>query len=760
MLNALFLDPGVSGGPETYLRGARRRRSPRERPESRLTVVTTRSGAAALRQDGWSEWARRSRRSRARTGQRLRRTWAEQVCCRASPAALDADVLHSLASVAPIRAGVASAITLHDVTFVLHRTFEPHHDGRDSGADRVPGRAPRRRPARPVGRHARRDLPRSRARSRARSWSSRTGPGARPRSSRCPRPRLRAAARAGRCRGSCSASAAKRPHKNQALLLRALASISPDDTVVVLVGHRRAVRGGAAALAARAGRRGPRALPRLRPRRRARRVSGGSPHCAAFPTLGEGFGLPVIEAMARGVPVACSDLPVLREVGGEVAHYFTPDDPRGGRGRDRGGRADERRARARPRARGRELLLGGAARGHSRPTSAALATATALMHVGLNLVFLVPGETGGMEVYARELIPRAARRATACALDGVRQPRPPASGWAVGDVIAGGRAGRRANRRSGCCGEQQHLPRLAAARAGCDVVHSLASTAPLRGTFRRVTTIHDLNYKLVPEAHFGLRGLGHARARPARGAALAPGDRRCRSRPARTSSSTCGMPRGEGRRRAARPRVSSPAPRPTPEPELRERLELGDRPLVLSLSAKRPHKNLAAAARGAGRAASRAARPSLVVPGYPTPHEDELRAARRGARDRRPTCACRRGSPPPTSRASTRCATCVVFPSLYEGFGLPGARGDGARRAGGVLEPLVAARGRRRRRAAVRPRERRRRCRTRSSGCCSDADAGRSPGPRGGARARRCSRWERTAEPDQAASYERALRGG
>ena len=26
------------------------------------------------------------------------------------------------------------------------------------------------------------------------------------------------------------------------------------------------------------------------------------------------------------------------------------------------------------------------------------------MHVGLNLVFLVPGETGGMETYARELI--------------------------------------------------------------------------------------------------------------------------------------------------------------------------------------------------------------------------------------------------------------------------------------------------------------------------------------------------------------------
>ena len=27
------------------------------------------------------------------------------------------------------------------------------------------------------------------------------------------------------------------------------------------------------------------------------------------------------------------------------------------------------------------------------------------MHVGLNLVFLVPGEIGGMETYSRELIP-------------------------------------------------------------------------------------------------------------------------------------------------------------------------------------------------------------------------------------------------------------------------------------------------------------------------------------------------------------------
>jgi glycosyltransferase involved in cell wall biosynthesis len=40
----------------------------------------------------------------------------------------------------------------------------------------------------------------------------------------------------------------------------------------------------------------------------------------------EGFGLPVIEAQSRGIPVVCSDLPVLREVGGEGAMYVRRDD--------------------------------------------------------------------------------------------------------------------------------------------------------------------------------------------------------------------------------------------------------------------------------------------------------------------------------------------------------------------------------------------------------------------------------------------------
>jgi len=46
-----------------------------------------------------------------------------------------------------------------------------------------------------------------------------------------------------------------------------------------------------------------------------------------FPSRYEGFGQPVLEALACACPVACSDLPPLREVAGDAAVYFDPDDP-------------------------------------------------------------------------------------------------------------------------------------------------------------------------------------------------------------------------------------------------------------------------------------------------------------------------------------------------------------------------------------------------------------------------------------------------
>ncbi len=53
-------------------------------------------------------------------------------------------------------------------------------------------------------------------------------------------------------------------------------------------------------------------------------------HAAAafvFPSHCEGFGLPLLEAMASGLPSAVSGVSALPEVGGDAALYFRPDDP-------------------------------------------------------------------------------------------------------------------------------------------------------------------------------------------------------------------------------------------------------------------------------------------------------------------------------------------------------------------------------------------------------------------------------------------------
>ncbi|HWF26629.1 MAG TPA: glycosyltransferase family 1 protein [Solirubrobacteraceae bacterium] len=290
------------------------------------------------------------------------------------------------------------------------------------------------------------------------------------------------------------------------------------------------------------------------------------------------------------------------------------------------------------------------------------------MHVGLNLVFLVPGETGGMEVYARELIPElvaAAPRARFTAFVSREGAAAVDAPW--GELIRSVTVPVRARSRvEWVRGEQQLLPRLAV-RAGVGLVHSLASTAPAWGRFRRVVTIHDLAYRLAPEAHLGVRGLGMR--------ALVPLAARRSHRIIAPSASTgadiarlLGVPRarldivpeGLGTTRRAEPLA---------EATLRSRLGAGKRPIVLTVSAKRPHKNLARLI-GALALISVERRPLLVLPGYPTPYEDELR---RRALELGVAADVRLlGWVDATELEGLyAAAACFVFPSLFEGFGLP-----------------------------------------------------------------------------------------
>ncbi len=281
------------------------------------------------------------------------------------------------------------------------------------------------------------------------------------------------------------------------------------------------------------------------------------------------------------------------------------------------------------------------------------------LHVGLNALHLVPGETGGGETYVRRLVPallgarddlrltvfagREAHPALAAELKGAEVVRLP--------VTARSRVRR-------VLAEQTLLPR-AARRAGIDLLHNTLNTAPALSGVPQVTTIHDVIYKRFPETA-GLLTAGVA--------ILVPLAAR-RSRRIVTDSEASRLelvellgadparidvvPLGPG--------IPEPA-EPLTAAAVRERAGLGAEPLVLTVAAKRAHKNLGRlidAVSGIDRELV------LAVPGFATAHEAELKA---GAGER---VRFLNWVDDELLDGLYRAATCVVLPSLAEGFGLP-----------------------------------------------------------------------------------------
>jgi len=119
------------------------------------------------------------------------------------------------------------------------------------------------------------------------------------------------------------------PRKNLPRLVRAagrLSEVAAGELALVLLGsgapeEERALREAVAEL-------GPRAVVRLPGYRQgeALRAAYAEATALVFPSLCESFGIPAVEAMAQGTPMALADSTALPEIGGEAGWYFDPED--------------------------------------------------------------------------------------------------------------------------------------------------------------------------------------------------------------------------------------------------------------------------------------------------------------------------------------------------------------------------------------------------------------------------------------------------
>ena len=308
-LNLVFLVEGA-GGAGRYahellpaLRAAA--------PEADVTAFVNKDAPAALFEQPWSDgvdWVRLP----IGIGGKAHLA-AQMTVVPASAARRRLDVLHSLANIGPlVTPGVARVVTLLDVIWLHH------------GADWEAGAAARgfatlsRICARNADRvltisdSAKEDIASSLGLDRAKIDVAPLGVRAQHPRTELPREPV------------VLCVAQKRPYKNLGSLIRAIAELE-EPARLVLAGaptpHEEELKAQAAELGV------------------ADRVSFGGwvpedelealyreARCFVLPSLIEGFGLPVLEAMARGVPVACSNRPALPEVAGDAALLFDPED--------------------------------------------------------------------------------------------------------------------------------------------------------------------------------------------------------------------------------------------------------------------------------------------------------------------------------------------------------------------------------------------------------------------------------------------------
>jgi glycosyltransferase involved in cell wall biosynthesis len=283
------------------------------------------------------------------------------------------------------------------------------------------------------------------------------------------------------------------------------------------------------------------------------------------------------------------------------------------------------------------------------------------MHVAYNLMHLVPGETGGAEVYARRLLPALREKETELRMTLFLGGAAAHEDWGEGIEVEPLRFDPRSRVRR-VLAEQTLLPR-AVGRVEPDLLHNVFNTAPVVPQVPQVTTIHDVVFKRYPETH-GLLAKGVE--------VLVPLAARRSERVLTDSEASKSdlvryleLPAERVDVAPLGPGLPEDAKGP-PAEELRKQFELGDAPLLLSVLAKRPHKN----AKRLIDALAQVPGAVLVMPGYSTGYARELeeQLAAAGVADRVRLLGWVDDA---TLDGLYRAADCFVFPSLAEGFGLP-----------------------------------------------------------------------------------------
>lgn len=317
-LNAVFMQAEM-GGIVTYVRNLIAELV-LVRPDLRISVFVSARAAASLEQEPWADSVD------LLTHRWLGRTYAsalsELTLLKYLVERTDADVMHSLSMTGPMGLAIPHVVTVPDLVWLRFQS-----SGRATvllWKALVPAIARRADRVITISRASAQDIQRHLRVPAALIDVIPLGPGAEPPAQPTPAEHMRAALAIATGPVVLSVSS-KNPHKNLMRLVQAMAHVRtsvPSATLVVPgrpTSHELELQRECQRLGVEArfpGFLSPEDLEGLY----------GLADCFVYPSLHEGFGLPVLEAMRRGVPVACSRASAMPEVAGGAARYFDPRD--------------------------------------------------------------------------------------------------------------------------------------------------------------------------------------------------------------------------------------------------------------------------------------------------------------------------------------------------------------------------------------------------------------------------------------------------